>query len=166
MPAEEEEKSAPAAQPEPAKTNQSETPNASGSQGGELKAGTSQGSFELGAQEKMLAWERWHERVGKALSKSITKATGIMMGTALLHITVHKDHSISADLLTATNTHMGELAVSGVNALNGAQVLEFPAESKRENISINFQYKRSLFTLPRHEYIKDDYERMEDGTRP
>lgn len=125
------------------------------------RAGVNQNSFDIGVSESMLAWDAWHNRVGKALSKRIQHAAGVMMGTVLIHLTIDKDRKLTAELVKSSgNQRLATACLNGAQSVDGEPVLQFPAESKRQSISFDFQYKRSLFTIPRREYIKDDYERV------
>ena len=125
-----------------------------------LKIGTAENLFDLGAEAKMLAWEKWHHRVGNALSKRINRATFRMMGTALVRITVQRDHKVMVDLISASNPQLGDACVSAASTLDGDPMLEFPAESKRDAIAFRFQFKRGLLTIPGKHFIKDDYEKV------
>jgi hypothetical protein len=126
-----------------------------------LKIGTAENLFDLGAEEKMLAWEKWHARVGNILSKRVNKAAKKMLGLALVRITVQRDHRLVAELVSASPQDLGGVCVSAAQTLDGDPLLEFPAESKRDAIAFRFQYKRGLLTLPGKHFIKDDYEKME-----
>jgi hypothetical protein len=126
-----------------------------------LKIGTAENLFDLGAEEKMLAWEKWHARVGNVLSKRVNKAAKKMLGLALVRITVQRDHRLVAELVSASTPELGDACLSAAQSLDGDPLLEFPAESKREAIAFRFQYKRGLLTLPGKHFIKDDYEKMD-----
>ncbi|HEY9777708.1 MAG TPA: hypothetical protein V6C81_28355 [Planktothrix sp.] len=127
---------------------------------GLLKTGTSQNAFQLGTEEKLLAWEKWHARVGRAIGKRIADANGAALGTVLLRITVSRDGVLKAQPL-AGGDRMSERAVEAAQSLSFDRILQFPEESKRDMMMFDFQYKRGFFILPKHHYIKDDYERMD-----
>ena len=126
-----------------------------------LKIGTAENLFDLGAEEKMLAWEKWHARVGNLLSKRVNREAKKMLGLALVRITVQRDHKVVAELVSASTPELGDACVSAAQSLDGDTILEFPVESKREAIAFRFQYKRGLLTLPGKHFIKDDYEKMD-----
>ncbi len=147
----------------PAQSTPSSAPAQSDSVNGRtprLKIGTAENLFDLGAESKMLAWEEWHARVGRALSRRVNRATKRALGTALITITVQRNHKVTAEVVTASNTQVGEACLSAARALDGEPVLTFPAESNRDAIAFRFQFKRGLFTIPGRHYIKDDYEKM------
>jgi hypothetical protein len=126
-----------------------------------LKIGTAENLFDLGAEEKMLAWEKWHARVGNVLSKRVNKEAKKMLGLALVRITVQRDHKLVAELVSASTPELGDVCVSAAQTLDGDPLLEFPVESKRDVLAFRFQYKRGLLTMPGKHFIKDDYEKMD-----
>jgi len=163
--------------PSPAETNQSnaipaipqqsETPNAVDLDRPHkpLKTGLSQSSFSLGADESMVAWDKWHHRVGKAISKRIKDATHMMIGFVAFDVLITRDNGLRATLITATNRRMGDACVAAAQALNGDAQLQFPAESKRKAVQFRFEYKRGLVLIPKNQYITGDYEHLNDEGR-
>lgn len=125
-----------------------------------LKTGTSENYFNLGSEEAYVAWEHWHNRVGKVMAKRINHAAGKNLGIISLHVTVKKDHSLTAELTSCTNEKIRDICLDSIKSLDGDPVLEFPPESKRTEISFDLSFKKALFTLPKNTFIKDDYEHV------
>src|SRR5271166_3191380 len=73
-------------------------PDTGGTQEGKtakLKLGTADNVFDLGAEAKMLAWEKWHDRVGNVLAKRVNRAAKKTLGTAMVTITIQRDHRVT-----------------------------------------------------------------------
>jgi len=128
-----------------------------------IKLGAEQNSFELGTSESVLEWDRWHHRVGKALSQAVHKYAGRLMGTASVRITIDHDWNLTAELVKQTgNPELAKACVTAATSLDKTDVLAFPEGSKRPQVRFNFEYKRAFFVVPKHEYIKNDYETLSD----
>jgi hypothetical protein len=119
-----------------------------------------QNSFVLDAQEEMLPWGEWHHRICKALGKQVKKASGKMLGTVNLRITIDKDQKIVAELVSCTSERLGQVCTEATKELDRDPVFAFPQGSKRQTVAIDFQIKRNLYGLPFDQYVKDDYERL------
>lgn len=130
-----------------------------------INLSTSQNSFVLDAQEKVLPWEEWHHRVAKAIAKRMRRSTGTMLGTSLIKIIVYKDHRVEAEILDSKNPRLGQVCVDVARSFNADPILEFPFGSHRDAIAFNLQYKRNFFTFGRDEHIHDDYESLTGNTR-
>jgi hypothetical protein len=120
-------------------------------------------SFELGTQESVVAWEQWHERIGRLLSKRINRAIGAMLGTSTVQIKIDFENKVTAELLESTGSKdFGPKCVEAVVSLDGSPLLAFPPASKRKSVTFNYKFKRKLFTIPSMKFIKDDYEHVGD----
>lgn len=129
-----------------------------------LKVGADQSSFNLGVTESTIAWERWHRKVGKALHKSVEKATKASLGEVMMMITVSKDCNLTAQILSATSQKMGDACAAAATKLSGDTILIFPQESKRNFVKFKFEYRRGIFLWPHNRYITDDFEKLDDPT--
>ncbi len=128
-----------------------------------IKLEAEQNSFELGTSESVLAWDRWHHRVGKALSQAVHKYAGRLMGTAAVRITIDREQNLTAELVKQSgNPELAKACVTAATSLDKNDLLAFPEGSKRPAIRFNFAYKRAFFVVPKHEYIKNDYETLSD----
>jgi outer membrane biosynthesis protein TonB len=120
-------------------------------------------SFELGTQESVLAWEKWHHHVSKLLSQRINHAIGRLMGTAVLHVKIDRDQNVTAEVVMSSRTpEFGQKCLEGVTSLNKEAALKFPEGSKRTEISFNLTFKRSPFTIYGLKFPKNDYERLNE----
>lgn len=127
-----------------------------------LKINTDDTTFNLGASESMIAWEKWHHVVGRAIHKRVQKVTNTSLGRVLLDIMVTKDCKLTAHVVSASSEKMGDLCMNATKSLDGDPVLIFPYESKRDAVRFKFEYKRGFFFLPKNHYITDDFERVGD----
>jgi hypothetical protein len=120
-------------------------------------------SFELGTQESVLAWEKWHHRVCKLLAKHISHSIGQMMGKAVLHVKIDQNQNVTIELLQSTGKpEFGQKCLEGAQALNQDAALKFPDGSNRSSVNFDVNFKRSMFTIPGLKYRKDDYERLNE----
>jgi hypothetical protein len=121
-------------------------------------------SFDLKAEELALAWEDWHKRVSHQLSKRLNKYTPkIAIGSILARITITREKKITSEILNSSGSaRIKEGFMQAVTSLNDTQELAFPEKSQRDTIVFNYSYKRSLFTLPKHEWIRDDIELIKE----
>lgn len=123
----------------------------------------SSNSFQLGTQESVLAWEKWHHHVSKLLSQRMNQAIGRLMGSAVLHVKIDQDQNVTAELLESAKTQeFGQKCLEGVNSLNKETSLKFPEGSKRTEISFDVKFKRSPFTIYGLKFPKDDFEHLND----
>jgi hypothetical protein len=126
-----------------------------------IKTGTAENTFKLGSEQQFLAWERWHHRVGKLLTKLTNNAVAPkQLGIAVVGITIRRDRKLTAQLVSTTNDIIGQECLQAVQTLDGDKALEFPAESKREEVTFNLRFKKTPFMLPGHSFIKNDFERV------
>jgi len=125
-----------------------------------LNVGTAQSVFNLGSEEQYLAWESWHHHVGKALGKSINHAVGRKLGEVMVHVDIDKDRKLKADIVSCSDQVVADACLQAVRSLDGDPILQFPAETKRDQVSFNLTFKKAMFMLPRDTFIKDDFERM------
>ena len=59
-----------------------------------IKTGTAENTFKLGSEQQFLAWERWHHRVGKLLTKLTNNAVAPkQLGIAVVGITIRRDRN-------------------------------------------------------------------------
>lgn len=140
------------------------TPNFEG-KGKPVKMGLSQSSFNLGAAESMVAWDKWHHRVGKALSKKAKSVTHGMVGFAAFDVLIFRNHSLQVQMLRTTNRKMSDVCLAAIQTLNNDPELEFPPETQRDAMRFTFEYKRGLVLLPHNQYITGDYEHLNDEAK-
>jgi hypothetical protein len=120
-------------------------------------------SFDLGAEESVLAWEKWHHQVGKLLAKHMSHAVGTLLGTAELRITIDKDQKVTVELLKSTgNKEFGEKCLEGARSVDKDADLKYPEGSKRTEVTFHIVFKRTFFTIPGLHYIRNDYERLSE----
>jgi hypothetical protein len=117
-------------------------------------------SFNLGASESMIAWERWHHAVGRAIHKRVQKATTASMGEVVLDIHITNDCKLTAKVLSFTNSKIAESCLNATQTLDGDTILIFPVDSKRQAVHFKFEYRRGLIFFPKNHYITDDYEHL------
>ena len=110
----------------------------------------------------MIAWEKWHRLVGKAIHKRVEKASRTSLGEVVLLVTISKDLKITAVIVEASNQKLAEACREATQELSGDTVLIFPQESKREFVKFRYEYKRGFFFIPKNHYITDDFERVVD----
>jgi hypothetical protein len=123
----------------------------------------SSNSFQLGTQESVLAWEKWHHHVSKLLSQRMNHAIGRLMGSAVLHVTIDSDQNVTAELVDSSKTQeFGQKCLEGLKSLNKETSLKFPEGSKRTDISFDVKFKRTPFTIYGLKFPKDDYERLNE----
>jgi hypothetical protein len=125
-----------------------------------IKLGLTESSFNLGASESMIAWERWHHAVGRAIHKRVQKATTTNMGEVVLDIHITNDCKLTAKVLSSTNSKIAESCLNATQTLDGDTILIFPVDSKRQAVHFTFEYRRGLIFFPKNHYITDDYERL------
>jgi hypothetical protein len=128
-----------------------------------IKLEADQNSFELGTTESVLEWDRWHHKVGRALSQAVHKYAGKLMGTASIRITIDKEQNLTAEVVKQSgNPELAQACLNAATTLDKNEILIFPYGSKRPQVRFNFEYKRAFFVVPKHEYIKNDYETLSD----
>jgi hypothetical protein len=120
-------------------------------------------SFELGTQESVLAWEKWHHHVSKLLSQRMNHAIGRLMGKAVLHVKIDRDQNVIVEVLESSRSpEFGQKCLEGITSLDKEVGLKFPEGSKRNDISFDVTFKRSLLTIYGLKFPKDDYERLSE----
>jgi hypothetical protein len=127
-----------------------------------LETSLSQSSFNLGAAESIVTWDKWHHRVGKAISKNVKKATIMMNGFVAFDVLITRENALSTHVTSATNRKMADACVSAAQSLSGDPVLAFPPESKRRAVQFRFEYKRGFVLIPHNQYITGDFEHLND----
>lgn len=125
-----------------------------------IKLGLTQSSFDLGASESMIAWERWHHAVGRAIHKRVQKATTTCLGEVVLDIRITKDCKLTAAVLSTTNPKIADASLTATQSLDGDTIMIFPVDSKRQTVHFKFEYRRGFFFFPKNHYITDDYEKL------
>jgi hypothetical protein len=127
-----------------------------------IKLGLSESTFNLGAAESMIAWEKWHHAVGRAIHKRVQKATTTCIGEVVLDIHIDNNCKLSAKVASSSNNKIAEACLNATQTLDGDTILIFPASSKRQAVHFKFEYRRGFFFFPKNHYITDDYERVSD----
>jgi hypothetical protein len=125
-----------------------------------IKLGLTQSSFNLGASESMIAWEKWHHTVGRAIHRHVQKATTTCLGEVELDIHITKDCKLTAKVLSSTNPKIADACLTAIQSLDGDTIMIFPVDSKRQAVHFKFEYRRGFFFLPKNHYITDDYEKL------
>jgi hypothetical protein len=119
-------------------------------------------AFSLGASEAILTWDAWHHKVGRTMGKRATKLAHGAKGWVLIHVRIDRQNKVEAELVKYTgDASLALSTLTAVKSLNGDPVVGFPPESKRGDIQFNFEYKRGNMVFPKHDYIKDDVEKVD-----
>lgn len=131
-----------------------EVSSSNGNSTGKLK------SFALSAEELGIAWEDWHKRVSHRLTRRLNKHTSAMTwGSVLARITITSDKKITAVVLNSSGSpRIPQGFLKAIESLNGSPGLLFPEKSQRDKIMFDYSFKRSLLSLPKHEWIRNDVE--------
>jgi hypothetical protein len=120
--------------------------------------------FDIGAdrnsRELVLAWEKWHKQLAGAIYKR-WNAIANSPGRASVTITVQRDLTINANIVTSTGSRNFDLdLLESIKGLDGNQGLTFPAKSQRQVVSFRGDYIAGTGIQPGYSWIKGDYERI------
>lgn len=123
--------------------------------------------FDLGAdrgdRELVLAWERWHHQLSQAIYSRWSEYCR-SPGQATLRITVNRNRSIQAVMLHSSgNPEFDGGLLQAISSLNGNPGLTFPAQSQRQQVSLESDYIAGHNVNPGFSWVKNDYEKIHES---
>ena len=124
-----------------------------------LSISASQNSFVLDAQEQVLPWREWHQRVCNGLGRAIRKQTGLRWGSVVMRVSVGKERQLSVTLLESSDERFGAAAKAGAESLDQTALLAFPLGSNRQRMEFDFHLRKGVM-FPHSSFIEDDFESL------
>jgi hypothetical protein len=116
---------------------------------------------ERGSKELTLAWEAWHKQLSAAVYKTWSDIASVP-GEATLRITVTKNRQITPMIVRSSgNFEFDQGLLVAVNSLNGNPGLTFPSQSQRQLVSLEADYVAATNIHPGYNWVKNDYEHVE-----
>jgi hypothetical protein len=130
---------------------------------------------EVDDREMIIAWEQWHKRLCEALYQNWTRFSfGLVPGSAHTTITVTRNHNITVtvgeidvDPRAAVFFHVSDpqetfanRVLTSVRILDGSALLEFPARSRRTEVTITPNFEASIGNSSGYDWKHGDIERV------
>jgi hypothetical protein len=123
-------------------------------------------NFDLGAErssrELVLAWERWHKQLSKAIYDNWSE-NARTPGRATIRIVVTRNRTIDAQVISTTGGgEFNRTIISAIEGLNGNPGLTFPSKSERQQVGFEADYIAGTNIDAGYSWIKNDYEKVKE----
>lgn len=126
----------------------------------------SRNKFDLGTErnsrELLVAWEKWHKQLSKAIYDTWS-ARADEPGRTTLKVIVNKDRSLRVVQVDSNaSRRFNRVLRSAIMSLEGNPGLSFPSKSQRQFVSFEADYVAARNVTPGYSWVKGDFEKVQE----